>query len=67
VTTWGASVLSLSTDYRVVIAQNFIAGTLNDTFNVYVNPTDLVNEGANTAYLTMPGRARMLKAARMLR
>ena len=51
-TTWGASVLSLSTDYRVVVAQNFVAGLVNDTFSVYVNPTDLSVEANNTAYLT---------------
>ena len=51
-TTWGATELPLSTDHRIVVAQNSIAGANNDTFSVYVNPTDLGVEGNNTAYLT---------------
>jgi hypothetical protein len=51
-TTWGTTVLSLATDYRVVVAQNFIAGSGNDTFAVYVNPVDLITEGNNSPYLT---------------
>ncbi len=50
--TYGSTVLSLSTDYRVVVAQNFVAGGNNDTFSLYVNPTDLSVEGNNTPYLT---------------
>jgi len=51
-TTWGTTVLSLNTDYRVVVAQNFVAGAVNDTFSLYVNPTDLTVEANNTPYLT---------------
>jgi hypothetical protein len=50
--TWGSAVLSLTTDYRVVVAQNFVAGAFNDTLSLYVNPTDTLVEGNNTAYLT---------------
>lgn len=50
--TWGTTELSLSTDYRVVLAQNFVAGTANDTFSLYVDPTDLTIEANNTPYLT---------------
>jgi len=51
-TTWGTVEFSLNTDYRVVVAQNFIAGATNDTFAVYVNPTDPSVEANNPAYLT---------------
>lgn len=51
-TTWGTTVLSLATDYRIVIAQNFIAGANNDTFALYADPTDLAVEANNSAYLT---------------
>jgi len=51
-TTWGVTEFSLNTDYRVVVALNFIAGLNNDTFAVYVDPTDPSVEGNNTAYLT---------------
>ena len=50
-TTWGSTVLSLNTDYRVVVAQNSITGPNNDTFNLYVDPTDST-EANNTAYLS---------------
>ena len=50
--TYGLPVLSLGTDYRVVVAQNFVAGPNNDTFSLYVNPTDLSVEGNNTPFLT---------------
>jgi hypothetical protein len=53
VVSYGTTVLSLGTDYRVVVAYHDVAGALNDTGAVYVNPfTDLVNEGGNTAYIT---------------
>lgn len=51
-TTWGTTELSLNTDYRIVVGQNFIAGPVNNTFAVYVNPSDLTIEANNTAYLT---------------
>ncbi len=50
--TYGGVELSLATDHRVVIAQNFVAGALNDTFSLYVNPTDLAIEANNSPYLT---------------
>lgn len=50
--TWGTSVLNLNQDYRVVVAYNVLAGGVNDSANVYVNPTDYVVEGNNTPYLT---------------
>src|SRR6185436_4045011 len=49
--TWGTTVLSLSTDYRVVVGQKFVAGLVNDTFSLYVNPTDPSVEANNMAYL----------------
>lgn len=50
--TWGSTVLSLATDYRIVLGQNFVAGTVNDTFSLYVDPTDTLVEGNNSTYLT---------------
>jgi hypothetical protein len=49
---YSSSVLSLNTSYRIVLAYTAVAGTLNDTFALYVNPTDLSVEGNNTAYMT---------------
>jgi PEP-CTERM motif len=50
---YGSTVLSLGTDYRVVVAYHDVAGTLNDTGALYVNPfTDPANEGGNTPYIT---------------
>ncbi len=51
-TTYGSTVLSFGTDYRAIVAYNKVAGALNDTASVYVNPTDNSVEGNNTAYLT---------------
>ena len=48
--TYGATVLPFGSDQKVVIGWNFIAGTLNDTFDVYVNPTDPI-QANNTAYI----------------
>jgi len=50
-TTWGPTELALNTDHRIVVGQNFIAGAVNDTFAVYVNPSDPTIEANNTAYL----------------
>ncbi len=51
--TYGTGVLSFGTDYRVVVAYHDVAGPLNDTGAIYVNPfTDPVNESGNVAYLT---------------
>ena len=51
---YGTSLLSLNTAYDVVIAWNSITGPLNDTLNVYVNPTDptLANNSAYTSTTT---------------
>ncbi len=51
VVNYGSTVLNLNTDYRVVVVYNAIAGTLNDTASVYVNPTDTTTEANNTAYI----------------
>ena len=52
VVAYGSSVLTLGTDYQVVVAHHYIAGALNDTLAVYVNPTDTSVELNNTAYVT---------------
>ena len=49
---YSSTVLSLNTSYRVVLAYTGVNGALNDTFALYVNPTDTSVEGNNTAYLT---------------
>lgn len=51
-TTYGTDVLDFGSDYRIVVEQNFIAGATNDTFSVYVNPTDGLVADNNTAYLS---------------
>jgi hypothetical protein len=50
--TYGTIELSFNTDYRVVVAYNFVAGTLDDTASIYVNPINLTTESSNTPYLT---------------
>ncbi len=50
--TWGTTELNFNQDYRIVLAYNVVAGGVNDTANLYVDPTDLVVEGNNTPYLT---------------
>ena len=50
--TWGTTVLNLNQDYRVVVAYNVVAGGVNDTANVYVDPVDYALEGNNTPYLS---------------
>jgi hypothetical protein len=49
---YGSTVLSFNTSYRVVMGYNDIAGALNDTGVVYVDPTDALVEANNTPYLT---------------
>lgn len=49
---YGSTVLNFNQDYRVVVAYNVVAGTVNDTANVYVDPIDYAVESNNTAYLT---------------
>lgn len=51
VVNYGTSVLALNTDYRVAVAYDFVAGTLNDTARVYVDPTS-ETELNNTPYLS---------------
>jgi trimeric autotransporter adhesin len=48
--TYGAGVLNLNQSYFVVVAWNFVAGAINDTFSMYVDPTNPV-EALNPAYL----------------
>jgi len=49
--TFGTAALNLNTFYDVVLKWDFVAGTLNDTFSLYVNPTS--NVLANlTPYVT---------------
>jgi trimeric autotransporter adhesin len=50
--TWGTQVLNFNQDYRMVLGYNVVAGTVNDTANLYVDPTDSSVEGNNTPYLT---------------
>ena len=53
VPSYGSTVLNFATDYRVVVAYHDVAGALNDTGSVYVNPfTDLNVELNNTPYVT---------------
>jgi PEP-CTERM motif len=49
---YSSTVLNLNTSYRIVLAYTGVNGTLNDTFALYVNPTDTSVEGNNSAYLT---------------
>ncbi len=51
-TTYGTTVLSLNTDYRIVLVYNAVAGPTNDTASLYVNPTDTSMESDNSAYLS---------------
>jgi hypothetical protein len=50
--TYGTTVLSLGTDYRLVTEEDFVTGAANDTFAFYVDPTDTSVAANNTAYLT---------------
>jgi trimeric autotransporter adhesin len=50
-TAYGSSVLNFGSSYQLVLAYNDVSGALNDTFSLYVNPTDLTTEANNTAYL----------------
>ncbi|MEK7707990.1 MAG: PEP-CTERM sorting domain-containing protein [Verrucomicrobiota bacterium] len=49
---YGSTVWSFNTDYRAVIAYNAVAGTVNDTASVYVNPTDYLVQGNNAAEIS---------------
>jgi hypothetical protein len=50
--TYGSTVLTLGTTYRLVTEEDFVSGPLNDTFEFYVNPTDLSVAANNAAYLS---------------
>ena len=47
---YGTTALTLGTAYQVILKQNFVAGTLNDTYTFYTNPTDRTTEANNTPY-----------------
>jgi len=47
---YGSGVLNFNQNYRVVTSWSFVAGTQNDVFSIYVDPTD-PNQAGNTAYL----------------
>ncbi len=49
---YSPTVLSFNTSYRIVLAYTGVNGPLNDTFALYVNPTDTLVEANNIAYLT---------------
>jgi hypothetical protein len=40
----------LGTTYRIVLEEDNVAGDKNDTFKLFVNPTDLTVAGNNTPY-----------------
>jgi len=65
--TYGTSLLSLNTAYNVVIAWNSITGSLNDTLNVYVNPTNptLANNSAYTSTTWTVAEPSTLDAANL--
>ena len=44
--------LSLGTTYRVVVDWSFVSGPLNDTFKLYVSPTDPVQANDTPYYST---------------
>ena len=50
--TWGTQVLSFNHDYRMVLAYNVVAGAVNDTADLYVDPDDLTVRDNNTPYLS---------------
>lgn len=49
---YSSSVLSLNTSYRLVLAYTSVAGAINDTFALYVDPTDTSVEINNTPFFT---------------
>jgi len=51
-TAYGTPVLNFGQSYQLVLAYNDVAGAANDTFSLYVNPTDVTTEANNTAYMT---------------
>ena len=49
---YSGTVLSFNTPYRLVLAYTGVAGTINDTFGLYVNPTDTSVELNNTPFFS---------------
>lgn len=49
---YSPTVLNLNQSYRIVLAYAGVNGALNDTFALYVDPSDTLVEGNNTAYMT---------------
>jgi trimeric autotransporter adhesin len=49
---YSSSVLNFNTPYRLVLAYTSVAGTLNDTFALYVDPADPAVAGNNTPFFT---------------
>jgi hypothetical protein len=52
VASYGSGVLSFGVDHRVVLDYTRVAGALNDTASLIVDPTDLSVEGNNPIYVT---------------
>ena len=50
--TYGTQVLNFGQDYRMVLAYNVVAGAVNDTADLYVDPDDLTVRDNNTPYLS---------------
>jgi len=51
-TDYGTGVLATGTNHDVYVVWNFVAGNNNDTFQVYVDPTDTTTLSNNTPYAT---------------
>jgi hypothetical protein len=49
--TYGTAVLSLNQTYNVVYAYDFVSGSLNDTFTMYIDPTS-TNRASLTSYVS---------------
>jgi len=62
-TNWGSTVLAFGTSYRVVTEEDFVSGAANDTFDVFVNPTDLSVAGNNTPYATLTWNGAVAEAS----
>lgn len=52
---YGATQLNLNQSYHIVLAYNKVAGLQNDTAQIYVDPSDLVTPGNNSAYNSWTG------------
>jgi PEP-CTERM motif-containing protein len=51
-TDYGTGVLATGTNHDVYVVWNFVSGNNNDTFQVYVDPTDTTTLSNNTPYVT---------------